>query len=261
MSEEPIPRLPAHIAALIELEKDAYPEEMAMKGAVYAGVAKAVILAAPLPTPGNAPGASSALAKAGLGAGAASKGATLGKLFAVGLAAFAAGGLTGGLVVQRSFDATAARERTSNPATIPVASAAPAPLPQSEAPPLVSVGDLPLAPNAPRPPSSAAQATANATPSESNGDLSRERELIEVARAALARGSAEDAIAATKKHESRWPHGSMAEEREVVLIQALVAAGRKADAEERAAKFRQAFPQSMFLPAIAAALDPGSPSP
>jgi hypothetical protein len=87
----------------------------------------------------------------------------------------------------------------------------------------------------------------------------RERELLDVARAALARGRPADAIAAAEEHAQKWPRGYLAEEREVVLIQALVSAGRGRAAESKAALFRKSFPRSMLMPAVDVALDGGHP--
>lgn len=91
-----------------------------------------------------------------------------------------------------------------------------------------------------------------------SGDLAKERELLDVARAALARGRPADALAAAAEHARKWRRGYLGEEREVVLIQALAAAGRRQDAEAKAAQFRKMYPKSMLMPAVDAALD-GSP--
>jgi len=93
------------------------------------------------------------------------------------------------------------------------------------------------------------------------GDLTRERELLDVARAALAHGKPQDAIQAAQEHARRWPRGYLAEEREVVLIQALVAAGRTVEAEQRATRFHRSFPRSMLAPAVDAAIGGPVPSP
>jgi hypothetical protein len=257
VTDGPIERLPPHIAALLVLEKEAYPEELGLKQAVFARVEQAVILAAPLAGAGASTGAGTGAGvggAAGTGAGMA-KGAALGKFLAVGIAAFAVGGVVGGTVVKHN--AEVARPPPSSVLVAPVSfgsasSAAPSPSSQAGTP-VVSVDDLPSASAASAPPRATSTAP-NATSSESNGDLSRERELLDVARAALGRGSPEDAVVAAKKHAERWPHGALAEEREVVLIQALVAAGHRDEAEERAAQFRRTFPRSMLLPAVNAAL-------
>lgn len=80
--------------------------------------------------------------------------------------------------------------------------------------------------------------------------LAAERDLIDTARAALSRGRADDALAAVQLHATRYPNGSLAEEREFLAIQALSMAGRKDAANERAARFHRRYPKSIFGSAI-----------
>jgi hypothetical protein len=109
----------------------------------------------------------------------------------------------------------------------------------------------PIVGSAPGP--SAVPSTPASAPSAGQS-LARERELLDVAQAALARGRPDDAVHAAERHAERWPHGALSEEREVVLIEALAAAGRRPEAEQRAARFRNAFPGSMLAPAVDVAL-------
>jgi hypothetical protein len=78
--------------------------------------------------------------------------------------------------------------------------------------------------------------------------------MIDDARAALARGEASDAIALADEHRRLFAHGQLQEERDAVAIQAMVVAGRDAEARARATQFRAAFPDSLFLPAVEASL-------
>lgn len=87
-----------------------------------------------------------------------------------------------------------------------------------------------------------------------DADLAAERALIEMARNALSRGRPDQALEATRLHESRYPKGQLSEERESIAVHALVAAGRVDEARARADRFRARFPQSIFLPAIDAAV-------
>ena len=87
-----------------------------------------------------------------------------------------------------------------------------------------------------------------------DGDLSAERTIIERARSALARGDGEAALVAVAQHEREFAKGQLAEEREVVAVQALVTAGRVQEAAERGARFRKAFPNSLLLPIVDQAL-------
>ncbi len=67
--------------------------------------------------------------------------------------------------------------------------------------------------------------------------------LLEQARRALASSPA-TALALTNQHAARFPHGVLAQEREVIAIEALRRLGRSAEADRRAAAFAQAFPGS-----------------
>jgi outer membrane protein assembly factor BamD (BamD/ComL family) len=78
--------------------------------------------------------------------------------------------------------------------------------------------------------------------------------LLEVARSALARGDGRAALEALTAHEERHPRGQLAEEREAMVVQALASAGRRNEAVARAARFRLAYPTSVLLPIVDAAV-------
>lgn len=88
-------------------------------------------------------------------------------------------------------------------------------------------------------------------------DLAKERAVLDVARAALGRGDAPSAIAATSEHERKYPRGALREEREAIAIQALVLSGQKSEAAARAGRFQKQFPQSLLLPTVEAAVGIG----
>jgi hypothetical protein len=75
--------------------------------------------------------------------------------------------------------------------------------------------------------------------------LRTERLLLERATAALMRGDANSALAALHEHARRFPQGELAEEREVLLVRALRAAGQNDAAEKQAKDFKQKFPSSL----------------
>ena len=77
-----------------------------------------------------------------------------------------------------------------------------------------------------------------------------ERLLIEQARQGLARGSATDALDTLREHQQNHPSGRYAEEREALIIQALVAAGRVDEARRRWRRFQTAYPASLFRPVL-----------
>ena len=86
-------------------------------------------------------------------------------------------------------------------------------------------------------------------------ELARERALLEIARSALGRDKAGDALEAIEQHAGRYPRGVLSEERESLRIQALVSAGRTEESRAAAAAFQDRFPRSILWPAIRAALE------
>lgn len=100
-------------------------------------------------------------------------------------------------------------------------------------------------------PSASASSRANAAavrPAET------EAELLERARNALS-GSPARALALTDQHRARFPSGVLAQEREVIAIQALQRLGRTAQAAERSADFARRYPNSAYRKK----LNPSSP--
>jgi TolA-binding protein len=82
-------------------------------------------------------------------------------------------------------------------------------------------------------------------PPKPASSLRAERLLLETASAALMKGDHASAIAALKQHQARYPKGELAQEREVLLVQALKASGDSAGADERAKDFKKKFPGSL----------------
>jgi hypothetical protein len=87
----------------------------------------------------------------------------------------------------------------------------------------------------------ARQAAAPAAP-----DPVAELALLRRARRVLAANPGRT-LALTKEHLRAYPGGTFAEERELLTIEALVALGRRAEAERRARAFRAQFGQSIHL--------------
>lgn len=88
-------------------------------------------------------------------------------------------------------------------------------------------------------------------PSEEN--LTREQQLLEQARMAIARGDAAAALRALADHEARFAKGELAEQRDAIYVQALVRVGRREEAATRAAMFRRQYPASIFRARVDAA--------
>jgi hypothetical protein len=91
-------------------------------------------------------------------------------------------------------------------------------------------------------------------PSSRDEALARERVMVEAVRSALARRDALAALAAADKHQRTFPKGQLGEEREALAVQALVLAGRGAEARARGEKFRQKYPRGLFTPVVDDAL-------
>jgi hypothetical protein len=93
--------------------------------------------------------------------------------------------------------------------------------------------------NSPAPSAGAHASGAAARPAES------EAELLERARAALASNPAR-ALALTEQVRTRFPAGVLAQEREVIAIEALKRLGRSDEAARRAADFARRYPGSAY---------------
>lgn len=76
--------------------------------------------------------------------------------------------------------------------------------------------------------------------------LSDERLVLSRAQAALGRGHPERALEALEEHAERYPDGRLAEERDMLRVRALSAAGRKESARRRAREFLETYSESIF---------------
>lgn len=121
----------------------------------------------------------------------------------------------------------------------------------SEAPPPPAPSQVPTAsastPKPPAPPSATIRAA-------HDDALAAEGQLIDTARAALGRGDFAAALAAVDRHAEKFPQGRLREEREAIAIQALAGVGRMPAARARGEAFRKAYPSSVFLPLVSAAI-------
>jgi hypothetical protein len=172
------------------------------------------------------------------------------RLAAAGLGTFVLGGATGAALHARStpprteiryVDRIVEVDRASDGGVLQP------PSPPNSALPVVSVpSDRPA--RVERPPAAAASSTA------SDDALARERQVIEKARSALARGDADGALAAASEHARAFPRGQLSEAREAIAVRALAHAGRHQEARMRADRFRRTFPGSMYSPVVEAAI-------
>jgi hypothetical protein len=105
-------------------------------------------------------------------------------------------------------------------------------------------------PNAPQPPPTAESANTpvESAPSIASPPVENESEAAMLRRAQDALGaSPSKALEITSQHMARFPSGNLAQEREVLAIQALLALGRAGEARARAAQFATRYPGSAHL--------------
>ncbi|AUX31381.1 MULTISPECIES: RNA polymerase sigma factor [Sorangium] len=173
------------------------------------------------------------------------------KLAAAGAALFLGGAGTGAgalyAALPRSAPPESALVRGDVLAAVPASAGATAAL--------AALADVPAASSSPAPaPAPPAATGAKAAVPPMDTDLT----LIQRAIAALGAGRATEALEALDRHARSYPRSPRAQQRETLAIQALDQTGRRAEAAARAARFREAFPGSAYLPAIEDALN-GSP--
>jgi hypothetical protein len=85
--------------------------------------------------------------------------------------------------------------------------------------------------------------------------LSEERIILEQARDAMLEGDAQGGLDRLDRHRRLFPNAVLAEERDALLVQALVKAARYDEARARADAFRKRTPGSLFLPMVDATID------
>lgn len=185
-------------------------------------------------------------ARPGVATSAASLG---GAKLVIALAATFALGVATGLGVAPS--------RTANPAP-PAAPVALSPAPITSAARDIELPDLPEPPAVISAPAVAAppRFENRAPPAVSARGLAAERGLLDVARVALARGDATEALTAVERHRREYPEGVLVEEREALAVKALVALGRRDEARARAEQFERRFPNGLMLPAVKGVVRP-----
>jgi hypothetical protein len=110
------------------------------------------------------------------------------------------------------------------------------------------------------------EATPLAVPSGSGrsmvatSSLSLERGLLDRARAKMAAGDPEAALAVLTQHARSYPRGLLSEEREAMAVNALVALGRAPEARRRGRAFHERYPSSLVRRSVEAALATLAPS-
>jgi hypothetical protein len=243
MSEQ-LPPLPDDVRALLDAAMPPAPSAD-FEARVFAKVSAAAGGVLPGAAAGPVAGGAVAVTKATL---------------AVGGALLVAAGVAGGVVLGRTVWAPEPVVVAPPPAQL-APEVPPPPPPVEPPPPTPALTPAPpvRAPVRPAvaPPPRPVEVVEPAAPAGARDTgLSRERALLEVARTALARGEIASALEAVERHARDFPQGRLAEEREVLAVQALALAGRGDEASARARAFRAAFPDSLLQPAVDAALPP-----
>jgi hypothetical protein len=167
-------------------------------------------------------------------------------------AALVVGAVAGGLAV-RAQTPPAPPRLTPLPA-MSIVIAAPAAPPKAAEPIASPSAEPSTSPSAepPRHPSAAPSAAASAEPKSDT--MPRERALLDVARTAFGKRDPRATIAALEQHRREFPNGKLAEERDALMIEALVEAGRGSEAKQRGAEFKASHPKSILAPAVDDAL-------
>jgi hypothetical protein len=220
MVDESLEPLEAEARAALGALRDVDALPAAHQDAIFARVAHAIAWLPDTPDALDAPSTSGDAAHhpakaAAVGHGTAAK-LGLGKIIATALIA----GSTG-IGAGVALDRTALRpSATVFPAVAPTVASAPSAPPPEPSARAIAAEDLPLAPKS--------VMTQPAAPQEapSAKGLTAERGLLDVARSALARGEAREALAATEQHRTSYANGSLVEEREAIAIKALVQLGQ-----------------------------------
>ncbi len=166
------------------------------------------------------------------------------------IAIFGLGAVTGGLLTReieqsprdRALPIAAPKSVQSPPApsvAAPIA-APPQESPAREAKPKSRLQAAPSAPSLP-----------DSLPDDA---LKAESLLLESARARLSSGQTGEAVKSLAEHQRQFPQGQLSEEREALWVQCLVISGDHEQARIRGERFRARYPNSLFLPAVEAAL-------
>lgn len=163
------------------------------------------------------------------------------------------GAVAGSLATRAMLDERAPAPQVESPRPVS-AGAEPPPAPPPVDPQAPSIRDPEPAPaEADAPPPDEPRSRPRPARPPSAADLEEERTLIELARAAHARGNDDAAMDALARHARRFPDGALTEERDGLRVIAL-AATDPARARAEAARFRRRYPASVLLPAIERAL-------
>jgi hypothetical protein len=161
-------------------------------------------------------------------------------------------------VTATHFLTTPSTKTAPPPATVSATTAAPT---TASAPPLLERPEPSAAPAVSAPPP-APKLVARPSPvpsvAASASDPDAEVGLLQRAQDALSSDPARS-LALASEHARRFPKGMLAEEREVLAIEALMKLGRSDEANARASRFRATYPSSTHLPRIESVVEAQKP--
>lgn len=175
---------------------------------------------------GAATGSIGAAAGTGLGAAAASTGAVAGGSLIAKIVGVAVVGVAIGTGV-----VVAARAPAAPLVAPPVASAGPLPSPVVVTPPSAIALAAEVASVEPAPEPTKPEKPSAPPKTSADSALRDELALLDSARGAIARGDTAAALAALGQHGQRFPRGYLGSEAAVLRVEALVKAGRRAEAD------------------------------
>jgi RNA polymerase sigma-70 factor, ECF subfamily len=114
-------------------------------------------------------------------------------------------------------------------------------------------------PSSPPPPEAPGPSRSSAPPSAAPIDSVTERAVIDRASMMLAAGDTSGALRAVEEHVRAFPGGALVEKRERTRIEALIRAGRTAEARQHLTSFALRYPRSSALDALRRAVDAPGP--
>lgn len=253
---------PAHVKSLLASAEADGPapadlERLAARMAPVAGVAVASLLA---PSPASAVAPLQPIPAAAKGALA------LGKLGATSLFKALAVATLGGAALFAGFQLRSA-PTSPVPATSPtpavsapaVRAVAPAPLVRTPGEPTPAIAPQAALADDPRPTAAVPAVAPPRSAKAPASSASRPTELALIQRAQAESKDPAGALLVLQKHARLYPGGVFAQEREVLAIGALIALGRRSEAEARAARMAELYPGSLHLRRVRVLLE-GGPS-
>lgn len=237
---------PDVLALLRALPSDAPPE--GARDRVFARVVTTLSLA---PTPSLRPESPPAEPSVAPPASRALWRSIAGKMALVAAGGVLGAGLHAEVVRQRAPTATIATSSSALPARPHTHT------PPSEALPPPALGAPSAQPTGrDEPPPSLRAPSTGATDSERAraNALQRERVLLDAARRKVANGEGAHALSLLREHRRRFPRGRLSEERNALLVNALVVTGAYAEARRAAERFHADHPGSFLAPSVDAAI-------